>query len=353
MAVYSPSQLTQYLNHISHPPVPTSAPRDLSLLSSLQTRQLCTIPFESLSLHYSPTRQISLSPRALFAKMVTNPAGRRGGYCMENNALFGCVLRGLGYEVLSVGGRVSHETTGRRDGGWDGWNHMLNLVRVEGRRYLVDVGFGGDGPCRPILLERRGEGGIVYGGLAPQEMRLEWKSLPKHTDPEQRVWVYSHRENQSARWVEAYCFTEVEFFAEDFAIMNLATMTLRESYFLQTVLAQRFMLEEVVEEGDLEDQANGGQGTSGGTNDGGNRPRAVGVMILHKNLVKRRMADKVEVLAVLDNETDRAAALKKYFKIELGEEELRAIRDLPTELRGDGGRAGGENTDQMQWCQDD
>ena len=259
---------------------------------------------------------------------------------MENNALFGCVLRGFGYEVLSVGGRVSHETTGRRDGGWDGWNHMVNLVRVEGRRYLVDVGFGGDGPCRPILLERKGEGGIVYGGVAPQELRLEWKSLPKHTDPEQRVWVYSHRENQSARWVEAYCFTEVEFFAEDFAIMNLTTMTLRESYFVQTVLAQRFMLKEEVEEGDFEDQVNEGQGTCEGTNGGQNRPRAVGVMILHKDLVKRRMAGEVELLTVLESEADRAAALKKYFKIELGEEELRAIRDLPTELRGDGGSAG-------------
>ena len=267
---------------------------------------------------------------------------------MENNTFFGCLLRGFGFEVLSVGGRVSHETTGRRDGGWAGWSHMVNLVRVEGRRYLVDVGFGGDGPCCAIPLER-GEGGIVFGGVAPQELRLEWKSLPKHTDPEQRVWVYSHRENRSAEWVEAYCFTEVEFFPEDFAIMNLATMTLRESYFVQTVLAQRFMLEEeVVEEGDLEDQANGWQGRSGGTNDGGNRPRAVGVMILHKDLVKRRMADKVEMLTVLESEADRAAALKKYFKIEFGEEERRGIRDLPTELRGDGGSGGGGNTDQVR-----
>ena len=269
---------------------------------------------------------------------------------MENNTFFGCVLRGLGFEVLSVGGRVSHETTGRRDGGWAGWSHMVNLVRVDGgRRYLVDVGFGGDGPCCPIPLERRGEGEIVFGGVAPQELRLEWKSLPKHTDPEQRVWVYSHRENRSAEWVEAYCFTEVEFFAEDFAIMNLATMTLRESYFVQTVLAQRFMLEkEVVEEGDLEDQANGGQGRSRGTNDGENRPRAVGVMILHNGLVKRRIADRVEVLTVLESEADRAAALKKYFKIEFGEEERRGIRDLPTELRGDGASGGDGNADQVQ-----
>ena len=267
---------------------------------------------------------------------------------MENNTFFGCVLRGLGFEVLSVGGRVSHETTGRRDGGWAGWSHMVNLVRVEGRRYLVDVGFGGDGPCCPIPLERREEGEIVFGGVAPQELRLEWKSLPKHTDPEQRVWVYSHRENRSAEWVEAYCFTEVEFFAEDFAIMNLATMTLRESYFVQTVLAQRFILEEEVEAENLGDQASGGQGTAGVTNEGENGPRAVGVMILHNGLVKRRMADKVEMLTVLESEADRAAALKKYFKIEFGEEERRGIRDLPTELRGDGGSGGGGNTDQVQ-----
>ena len=71
-------------------------------------------------------------------------------------------------------------------------------------------------------------------------------------------------------------------------------------------------------------------------------------MILHKNLVKRRMADKVEMLTVLESEADRAAALKKYFKIEFGEEERRGIRDLPTELRGDGGSDGGGNTDQVR-----
>ena len=248
-----------------------------------------------------------------------------------------------------MGGRVSHETMGRRDGGWAGWNHMVNLVRVGGRRYLVDVGFGGDGPCCPIPLERRGEGGVVFGGVAPQELRLEWKCLPRHTDPEQRVWVYSHRESRRAEWVEAYCFTEVEFFAEDFAIMNLATMTLRESYFVQTVLAQRFVLEEEVEEEeDLRDQANRGQGMSGGMENGGNGQRAVGVMILHKNLIKRRIADRVEVLTVLKSEADRAAALKRYFKIDLSEEEQRGIRDLPTELRGDGGSGGGGHTDEVQ-----
>lgn len=262
---------------------------------------------------------------------------------MENNTFFGCVLRGLGYEVLSVGGRVSHETTGRRDGGWAGWSHMVNLVRVEGGgRYLVDVGFGGDGPCRPIPLEKRGEGGVIFGGVAPQELRLEWKCLSRHTDPEQRVWVYSHRESPGAEWVEAYCFTEMEFFAEDFAIMNLATMTLRESYFVQTVLAQRFVLEEELEEEDLRDQANGVQGMSGGKDEGGNGPRAVGVMILHDNSIKRRIADKVEVLTVLESEADRAAALKRYFKIQLSKEELSGIKDLPTELRGDGRSGGGD-----------
>lgn len=261
---------------------------------------------------------------------------------MENNTFFGCVLRSLGFEVLSVGGRVSHETTGRRDGGWEGWSHMVNLVRLEGRRYLVDVGFGAYGPCKPIPLNKEEGGGVTYEGVAPQELRLEWKALKKSTDPEQRVWVYSHREQKEASWLESYCFTELEFYAEDFKVMNLWTMTLRESYFVQSVIAQRFVLSEEVEK--VEEMEKERWKETGGA-----EPKAVGVMILHDNIIKRRIRDKVEVLAVLRSEADRIAALQRYFGIKLSEQEQRGIRDLSTELRGGFGKEGADkNPEQDQ-----
>ena len=345
MACYTPSQLSQYFAHIGFPEPSTDAPRSLKLLAALQAHQLAAVPFESLSLHYSRIRLLSLDPEDLFDKFVLH-GGRRGGYCMENNTFFGCILRSLGFELLSVGGRVSHETTGRHDGGWAGWSHMVNLVRIDGRRYLVDAGFGAHGPCRPMPLDREAAGGVVREGAAPQQLRLEYKRLPRHTDPEQRVWVYSYRERAGAPWVEAYCFTELEFFADDFEVMNLDTMTRRESYFVQTVIAQRFVLEAEA----AEDRASGQQSVDcdpgaknkkGETSEANDRDEGhstpVGVMILHHNLIKRRIGDEVKVLTVLESEADRVAALKRYFGIILSAQQQKGIMDLPTELRGKGG----------------
>lgn len=78
----------------------------LVFLRGLQRHQLAFVPFENLNLHYSVHRTISLDSQTLFDKIV-NPNSERGGYCMENSALFGAVLRTLGYDVTSVGARVN------------------------------------------------------------------------------------------------------------------------------------------------------------------------------------------------------------------------------------------------------
>jgi arylamine N-acetyltransferase len=84
----------------------------LGFLTTLQRHHLARVPFESLSLHYSRHRLLSLDPEDLFKKIVDNG---RGGYCMEVNTLFATVLRSLGFMLISVGGRV------RVAGGRGGW----------------------------------------------------------------------------------------------------------------------------------------------------------------------------------------------------------------------------------------
>ena len=127
----------------------------LSLLTALQTHHKAHIPFENLSLHYSATRGISIEPEDLKRKIlglgetgsaeeggsiegVAGSEGRggagaggakgRGGYCMENNALFGLLLRSLGFRVYPVGGRVSSamamvEGEGGGEEGGGGWSY--------------------------------------------------------------------------------------------------------------------------------------------------------------------------------------------------------------------------------------
>jgi arylamine N-acetyltransferase len=191
---------------------------------------------------------------------------------------------------------------------------MVNIVTINDTRYLVDVSFGADGPTHPIPLTS----GYTNKNVSPHELLLEYRGLGQHTDPNQRVWVYSTREPSSApadgaeltSWQERYSFIEIEFFPEDYAVMNLSTMTRPTSYFVQTVLASVF----------LPDEKSG---------------RPVGVLTLHKDEVKRRNRDgSIEVLEKLQNEEQRVEALEKYFKIALKDSERRAIKGWPTELRG-------------------
>lgn len=108
MATYTPEQLKLYFEHINVPIEVASQPTadKLEFLTVLEQHHLARIPFDSVALHYSPTRALSLDPQDLFQKIVVNS---RGGYCMEVNTLFGVVLRSLGYTVVHAGGRVKHK----------------------------------------------------------------------------------------------------------------------------------------------------------------------------------------------------------------------------------------------------
>ena len=123
MEPYTPSQITQYLTHISYPNPSNHPPPTLETLCLLATHHLATIPFESLSLHYSPTRTISVGRDDVFDKIVRarGMGGTRGGYCMEINTLLACVLKGLGFDVFPVGARISFATDRREGEGYGGW----------------------------------------------------------------------------------------------------------------------------------------------------------------------------------------------------------------------------------------
>jgi arylamine N-acetyltransferase len=297
MTGYAPEQIQLYFRHIGLP-VDDYHSRinadPLGFLTTLMHRHLARIPFDSLALHYSPHRTLSLHPQALFHKLVVRG---RGGYCMEVNTFFATVLRTLGYTLYSAGGRVS--VAGVRSG----WNHMLNLVTINDTRYVVDVGFGSNDALHPIPL-KDGE----FDLIAPVRGKLEYRALAHHSDPSQRVWVYSVQQSEQAPWEDMYSFVEVEFFPEDFRVMNMTTSSAPQSFFVQNVMCMRVLLKEGTDEPE-------------------------GVIILHRDYVKRRVGDKVEILQMLETEEDRLKVLQEWFSITLGEDEKAAIRGLPSELR--------------------
>ena len=131
---YTPEQIQGYYERIRLPAehrstnVATIAnTKDgLAFLTVLVKHQLAYVPFENLELHYSSHHSIDLEAEHLFDKIVGRNAGR-GGYCMENSALLGAVLRTLGFDVVSIGAKVNEAVQPMAAGkGWkgpvyDGW----------------------------------------------------------------------------------------------------------------------------------------------------------------------------------------------------------------------------------------
>ena len=89
---------------------------------------------------------------------------------------------------------------------------MINIVALpDGQNCMLDVGFGSDGPTRPLPLAH----GVVSQGILPQELRLVRESIAQNTDPDQLLWIYQRRYSRQEKWVSIDCFTELEFLPRD------------------------------------------------------------------------------------------------------------------------------------------
>lgn len=179
---------------------------------------------------------------------------------------------------------------------------MANVVTANGKRYLIDVGYGADGPCRPLPLES----GNAFDGTPGQKLKLNYRCLPQHSDAAQRVWVYSHCRS-GGNWEDVYHFPDVEFFAADFTILNFYNMT--QSSFANTVVVQRFEIDEEHPEKGI-----------------------VGTLQIIRDRLERRIVDGSKLIAIFRNEQERLSAFERYFDIHLSAEDCLAIRQRPSEL---------------------
>lgn len=154
--------LETYLSRINHRPEPPGLPA----LAALQRAQMAAIPFENTEpfLGHLP----DLSPAAVWRKLVLD---RRGGYCLELNALYGTALAAQGYDARPILGRVR---MGAPVGGPRA--HLAWLVTLGGVEYLTDTGFGGPGPDQPLRLgqSERIETPLGVYRLRPDLASGEW-----------------------------------------------------------------------------------------------------------------------------------------------------------------------------------
>jgi len=328
-SVYSASQVVEYLEHLGLPPSfhPSANPSlDLSYLTSLFVRQITTIPYENLLIHYSPQHAVSLDPQAILTKIITNRRGR-GGYCMENALLLKHMLHAIGFtDAYTVGVRIRTRIDGVPQGDYTGFVHLVIILTLPSdppspspQRYALDVAFGGDGPTFPMPLI---EGLVHHNSIGSQDVRFIRDYLPSQRfrgEGAARMWVYQYRNGADKEWNSFYAFSaEFEFMEPDFKVMSHFTSTSLENPQSSTVLSILFL-------------RGGGDGEGKGTGKG---ERVVGKVMMVKGVVKRNVSGKTVVVRTCVTERERVDALREYFGIELTEEERVSIRGRVSELRG-------------------
>ena len=181
---------------------------------------------------------------------------------------------------------------------------MINIVNIAGKRYLVDVGFGGsNGPTFPIFLTSDQPSQTI----ASSSVRLLLSSISDNTRKDQLLWCYQFRHGEDRPWIDGYSFTETEFIPQDFQMMSFFTSTSKTSWFTYRILC----LKELMEDGKL-----------------------VGEIRLYENEVRRRVRGEPELLATMATEDERVQALEKYLGVKLREPEVRRIQGMVTQLSG-------------------
>jgi N-hydroxyarylamine O-acetyltransferase len=179
----------------------------------LQERHLHTVPYENFDI----LRRIPLSLEIpdLIEKIVVR---RRGGYCFELNALFGWLLRELGYRVTDYVARFWRDEPDpppkRR-------HHVLK-VEAEGVFYLCDVGVGGVVPRRPIPM------------IEGREQRQGDECYRLDRDPD-FGWVLCELHHGEWRWI--YSFTEEPQLSKDFLMATYWCENSPDSIFRKKAMA--------------------------------------------------------------------------------------------------------------------
>jgi N-hydroxyarylamine O-acetyltransferase len=179
-------------------------------LEALQRAQSYSIPFENFDIQLG--RGIDLDPEHVFVKLVRS---KRGGYCFELNGLFLRAIRAAGSDARTLLARVHVGPVP------SGRSHQISLVELGGRRWIVDVGFGGMCPRMPLPLELDTE--TVHDGSV---FRLRGHELG-----------HLLQVKTQSGWLDLYSFDLTPVVANDIVYGNHYTSTHPESFFTTSRIA--------------------------------------------------------------------------------------------------------------------
>ena len=202
--------LDAYFARIGH-----AGPREASfeVLAALQRAHPAAIPFESLDPLLG--RPVRIDAASLEAKLLRR---RRGGYCFEQNGIFWRVLTQLRFQVTPLSARVRWMAPDDAPPG--PLSHMLLKVDLPEGAFLCDVGFGGQSPTAPLLMQAGLEQATPHGAyrFVEHEGGLELQMrLPD-------------------RWGALYRFNLEPRLAADYEVSNWYTSTLPASRFRNVLI---------------------------------------------------------------------------------------------------------------------
>ncbi|MEL7537140.1 MAG: arylamine N-acetyltransferase [Pseudomonadota bacterium] len=192
------------------------ADTSVASLTTLQWAHMRSVPFENLDVFLG--RRLCLDVPALFDKVVNK---RRGGYCFELNTLYAALLAELGFSPIPHLGRVWLRNPPEAPAK----NHLVHTVKLDGKRYVTDVGFGGRAARVPLDVDSPAS---IDDGDGPIRIRTD------------REFGYFVERRSSEGWQRQYSFTLEPAHPADVRVANHYTETHPDSRFVRDRYAGRF-----------------------------------------------------------------------------------------------------------------
>ncbi|TCD71687.1 N-terminal acetyltransferase [Steccherinum ochraceum] len=363
---YSPDQVEIYLKKIGYDIPLRDITPNLETLRTLMVKHTIAFPMDNSDLHYTQEHHMPVTPQGLYQRMVI---GTKGSYCFGLNGLFLGMLRGLGYRAYAGPGRVlvpARNPTPDQSFEYTSMSHLVIFVQphpkpYERVTYLVDVGFGGTGPLRPILLaagdvdegerqvttEGAFKGGWEWGTYPPERHRIvpgaflnsSLETRPGSGHPPLRDWhmQVSHTPGPAGtkrEWQTLYTFTDkIEYLQWDIDASSLSVSTIARGAIFQRTLVclRRFLVE-------LDEKYAGGEVLESedvrslfGTKEEGNLSW-VGKWTLMGDRATKRVGGSVLEERVLKSDEERLEVMRDVFGIGVNVEDARWIVGRESEL---------------------
>lgn len=144
---------------------------DLDGLNQLLFAQLTHIPFDSMDV-WATGACPSLKLQDIYEKIVEKG---RGGYCFELNTFFRSILNALGFDAYQAVAYILNP-----NGNPQPPAHNVVLCDLMGKRYFMDVGYGGPVPYKAMELKEGSQHGFV---LKKADLWYVYREKPEGLQP--------------------------------------------------------------------------------------------------------------------------------------------------------------------------